>query len=58
MKNKSFKALTISKEGDAFNLSVEHHVIKELKTKQILVKVKYSCLNYKDVLVCNGIQVW
>ena len=49
------KALVINKVQNKFLGQIKNHNIEELKLSEILVKLNYSSINYKDILVCNGL---
>ena len=52
---KNFNALIIRKDPlNKYNLNVEKTEIKNLGCDEIIIKVSYSSLNYKDVLLCSG----
>lgn len=53
MKNR-FKALRIFEEGKKFTYKVIEREISELPQGDVLIKVAYSSLNYKDALSCAG----
>jgi len=53
--NKIYKSLIIRKnEIGNYNLKIEKVKIRNLKKNEVLINVKYTSLNYKDILVCNG----
>ena len=54
----SFKALVLNQEGDNFNREIKSVDKNFLKHGDVLVKVEYSGLNYKDALVLkNGARL-
>jgi len=54
----SFKALVISQEGENFNREIKSIDKSFLKHGDVLVKVNYSGLNYKDALILkNGARL-
>ena len=54
----SFKALLLSQEGENFNREIKSINKTFLKHGDVLVKVKYSGLNYKDALILkNGARL-
>ncbi len=53
--NKKFKALVVRrKDNKTFNYKVETRDLNELKKNNILIKVFYSSINYKDGMSCLG----
>ena len=54
----SFKALILNQEGENFNREVKSIDKSFLKHGDVLVKVDYSSLNYKDALILkNGARL-
>jgi len=51
---KTFKALIAEKSGDTYIQSVKERTISDLPDHDVLVKVHYSSLNYKDALSATG----
>jgi len=49
-----FKALLITEENGVFTREVVERQISDLPQGDVLIKVKYSSLNYKDALSANG----
>lgn len=50
-----FKALLVSEIADKkFSLSLVHKSIDDLPPGEVLIRVQYSSLNYKDALSCTG----
>ncbi|MGL1889726.1 MAG: YhdH/YhfP family quinone oxidoreductase [Reichenbachiella sp.] len=49
-----FKALVVSEEKDTYVSDVKMRSIDELPEGDVLIKVHYSSLNYKDALSANG----
>lgn len=50
-----FPALVVREKGDGtFTKSIEHRQINDLPAGEVLVKVEYSSLNYKDALSAAG----
>ena len=49
----TFKALVINQEGEKFTRAVSDLNLDFLKDGDVLVKVDYSDLNYKDALILN-----
>ncbi len=55
MNQKTFKAMVVTeKENDQFVREIKDRNIEDLPKGDVLVKVKYSSLNYKDVLSAIG----
>ncbi len=54
MQTTSFKAWVIRKTGDLCTRTIENRSIKDLPAGDVLVKVSYSSLNYKDTLSAMG----
>ena len=52
--NDKFKALVVREENGKFLRRVEERNIDDLPKNEVLVKVKYSSLNYKDALSASG----
>ncbi|XJZ27848.1 acryloyl-CoA reductase [Bacillota bacterium Lsc_1132] len=52
----SFKALIVNKTDEEFTLKIEHLNLNELPDGEVLIKVAYSSINYKDGLasIPNG----
>lgn len=51
----SFKALVAEEKMDGtFEISIKQRTIKELPANEVLIKVHYSGLNYKDALSATG----
>ena len=53
--SKTFKALEASEENGRFNLSVIEKKFEDLPEGDLLIKVEYSSLNYKDAMSASGI---
>ena len=54
-KNLLSNSLFIRKKSSKdFNFKIEKIKINQISTGEVIIKTKYSCLNYKDVLICNG----
>ena len=52
---KKFKAFIVSKHNDGtFHYSISEKIISELPKGDLLIKVEYSSLNYKDALSASG----
>ena len=54
--DKTFKALVVRQDGENFTRSVEQRNISELPKGEILIRVHFSSLNYKDGLSCSGLR--
>lgn len=52
--NLTFEAVTVAKDGNQFAISLGTRTIGCMKPDQVVIKVKYSSINYKDILVCRG----
>ena len=52
--SKNFKALVINQEGESFTRAVKEIDKSFLKHGDVLVRVNYSGLNYKDALILNN----
>lgn len=52
----SFRALVVNKQEDQFSISIESLTIKDLPQGEVLIRVHYSGINYKDSLAAipNG----
>ena len=53
--SKTFKALEASEENGRFKLSVIEKKLEDLPEGDLLIKVEYSSLNYKDAMSASGI---
>ncbi len=51
---KSFKALVAEQSGDTYIQSVKKRTFSDLPDNDVLVRVNYSSLNYKDALSASG----
>ncbi len=55
MGEKTFRALVVSEAGEnRFVREIRERTVKDLPKGDVLVRVKYSSLNYKDVLSATG----
>ena len=52
--SEKFKAIVIDNQNDKFSRKIEELDINSLKDGNVLVKVDYSDLNYKDALILNN----
>jgi len=51
----NFDALFVKKDIlNNYSLNLEKNTINEIDNDQVLIKVSYSSLNYKDMLICLG----
>ena len=48
---KNFKALIIDNQNENFTRNIQELDVNSLKDGNVLVKVDYSSLNYKDALI-------
>lgn len=51
---KNYKALVIRKEKKIFSLKIEKINFDPVNSDEVMVKVEYSSINFKDLLVCSG----
>jgi putative YhdH/YhfP family quinone oxidoreductase len=55
MNNLKFKALVVREDGEGgYQRGVEEKIVADLPAGEVLVRVEYSSLNYKDGLSANG----
>ncbi len=54
MTDRSFKCLVVSQENNDYIRRVERRCIDELPAGDVLIRVHYSSLNYKDALSATG----
>ena len=52
----NFKALVVRQDGANFTRSIEQRKITELPKGEVLIRVHFSSLNYKDGLSCSGVR--
>ncbi|KPI48839.1 quinone oxidoreductase [Clostridioides difficile] len=52
--NKKFKSLYITEEEGSFKRNIIEREIDSLPEGEVIIKVKFSSLNYKDALSANG----
>ena len=52
--SKKFKAVVIDNQNDKFSREIKDLDIDALKDGNVLVKIDYSTLNYKDALILNN----
>ena len=56
--SETFKALVINQEGENFSREVKEQNFDFLNEGEVLVKIQYSDLNYKDALILkNGARL-
>lgn len=51
--NETFKALVVNKTDDDFSVKVEELTVHDLPEAEVLIKVAYSSINYKDGLAAT-----
>ena len=54
MLNKKFKSFFVIKKNTRFQYVEKNHIINDINKNELIIKIKYSSLNYKDFLVCVG----
>ena len=52
--SQSFRAIVVSKKNDKFDIDIKDRTIDELPDGDLLVRVEFSSLNYKDALSATG----
>lgn len=52
--SKKFKALIVEEDKENFNIKIGEKLIRDLPAGDVLIRVKYSSLNYKDALSAIG----
>ena len=52
--SQSFRAIVVSKKNDKFDIDIKDRSIDELPDGDLLVRVEFSSLNYKDALSATG----
>ena len=50
MTNDSFKALIVNKTEESFSVKIDQLSLNALPSGEVLIKVAYSSINYKDGL--------
>ena len=50
----SFRAIVVSKKDDKFDIDIKDRTIDELPDGDLLIRVEFSSLNYKDALSATG----
>jgi len=53
-KNISFNAMLVEEQQDSFTQTIQEMKILDLPDNDVLIRVHYSSLNYKDALSANG----
>ena len=53
---KKFRAIVVKKNNDQIDISIDERTTDDLPKGDLLVRVKYSSLNYKDALSASGIK--
>ena len=51
-----FKAIVIDNQNEKFSREVKEIDTSHLKSGNVLVKIDYSSLNYKDALILNAVS--
>jgi acrylyl-CoA reductase (NADPH) len=54
MQQIKFKALVVEEHGDKFTRSIQTKSVNDLPDNDLLIRVQYSSLNYKDALSASG----
>ncbi len=54
MEQNTFKAFVIEEQGNRFKGSIKIRSVNELPENDLLIRVRYSSLNYKDALSASG----
>jgi putative YhdH/YhfP family quinone oxidoreductase len=54
MNDFNFQALVVRERDGSFTRQVENRTVAELPAGDVLIRVRYSSLNYKDALSANG----
>ena len=49
--SKKFRAIVARKDNDQIDISIDERTIDDLPNGDLLVRVEYSSLNYKDCLL-------
>jgi len=49
----AFRAFVVEKNGDRFSHGIQTLSVDDLPEGEVLVRVRWSCLNYKDGLACT-----
>ena len=51
MNENNFKALVVRKKNSSFLYEIEERQIKDLPPGDLLIKVEYSNINFKDLMI-------
>ena len=51
---KGFRAIVVSKKDEEFDIDIENRTIDQLPDGDLLIRVEFSSLNYKDALSATG----
>ncbi len=54
MNQTNFKALVVRKKNSSFLYEIEERQIEELPLGELLVKVEFTNINFKDIMSCQG----
>ena len=54
MEQEEFKAFVVAEQGELFTGSIQTRSVNDLPDNELLIKVHYSSLNYKDALSASG----
>lgn len=54
MNNDFFKAYVVTENGDSFDTTIQQRPLNQLPQGDLVIRVSYSSLNYKDVLSAAG----
>ena len=54
MEQKKFKAFVVEEQGDRFIRNIKTRSVNDLPNNDLLIRVRYSSLNYKDALSASG----
>tara|TARA_B100001996_G_scaffold82552_1_gene60924 strand:- start:1774 stop:2760 length:987 start_codon:yes stop_codon:yes gene_type:complete len=52
--SENFRAIVVKKNHDQFDIDINERMISDLPDGELLVRVEYSSLNYKDALSASG----
>ena len=54
--SKKFRAIVARKDNDQIDISIDERITDDLPNGDLLVRVEYSSLNYKDALSASGVK--